>query len=203
MSGTFPTSPSFTTTNFKLNAPTQTSETFGGKIRRVGIGTSYYTFTAKFPPMTRAQAQPIIAFLAQQYGKLESFQIYLPIESYPLANYSYPSPYIPRVVSTTAAGQKSVQITSCFPDTTILQAGDYFRFSNHTKVYMCSSTCISNNLGNATLYFTGSLLTEVGSVTTLTVKQVPFTVMLAADVQEYEIGLGRMYNLEIDLREDF
>lgn len=202
MSGTFPTSPSFTTTNFKLNSPTQTSETFGGKVRRVGLGTSYYTFTAKFPPMTRAQAQPIIAFLAQQYGKLESFQIYLPVESYPLANYSYTT-YVPRVVATTAAGQKNVQITDCYPDTTILQAGDYFRFSNHTKVYMCSSTCISSSAGVATLYFTGSLLTEVGPATTLTVKQVPFTVMLSADAQEYEIGLGRMYTLQVDLREDF
>ena len=75
MSGTFPTSPSFETVNFKINTPTLTSETLSGKIRRVGMGVSYYTFTAKFPNVTAYNFGPILGFVAAQYGPLDSFQL--------------------------------------------------------------------------------------------------------------------------------
>jgi hypothetical protein len=202
MSGTFPTSPSFVATNFRINNTVQKTETFGGKIRRVGLGTSFYTFTVKFPPMTRAQAGPIVGFIGQQYGMMESFQILLPNESYPVANYSYNSPYIPKPSATFAAGVKNITITGCFPLTAVLNAGDYFKFSNHSKVYMCSTNCTSDVSGNATLYFSGSLMKEVGTAVTLTVKAVPFTVLMSSEAQEYESGLGRMVNMSLDLREE-
>lgn len=202
MSGTFPTSPSYTATNFKINNPAQTSETFNGKIRRVGLGVSYYSFTIKFPPMPRTQAGPIIGFLGAQYGVMENFQILLPQESYPQANYSFGAPYIPTITANAAVGAKQVSIGGCVGLATILKAGDYFKFSNHTKVYMCTTDCVANELGAATLYFSGSLMVAVTNIVTLTVKAVPFTVMLASDVQEYEVGVERMYNLQLDLRED-
>lgn len=201
MSGSFP-STSFTTTNFRINSPVQFSETFNGKIRRVGLGISYYSFTIKFPPLTRAEAGPILGFLGQQYGMMENFTVLLPNESYPIANYSYTSPYVPTVAATIAKGAKSVTLKGCFPNATVLKAGDYFKFNTHTKVYMCATDCVANGSGNATLYFSGSALQEVGVNVTLTVKAVPFTVMLTGQVQEYETGLGRMVSIEVDVRED-
>lgn len=202
MSGSFPTSPGFVATNFKINNPAQTSETFNGKIRRVGLGVSFYSFTVKFPPMPRADAGPVIGFLANQYGMMENFTILLPVESYPVANYSFGSPYIPTVDTAIVSGAKQVTLKGMVGGATVLKAGDYFKFNNHTKVYMCTTDCVANDQGKATLYFAGSVMKDVASNVQLTVKAVPFTVMLASDVQEYESGLGRMINLQLDMRED-
>lgn len=200
MSGTFPASPGFTTTNFKINNPTQTSQTFGGKIRRVGIGGGYYTFTAKFPPMPRSDAGPVIGFLAKQFGQLDSFQILLPQESYPRAAYAGSTP---KVVASIAIGAKSVALTNCTPSTVVLYAGDFFKFANHTKVYMCTDTCTAGIDGTATLNFAGNVIAAVPGNTNVTVNAVPFTVILNNQVQEYEVGVDRMYSMEIDLREVF
>jgi len=200
MSGTFPTSPSFTTTNFKINSPVQTSQTFGGRIRRVGMGTSYYTFTVKFPPMTRAQAQPIIGFMAAQFGQLDSFSIYLPVESYPSAAYSGSTP---RAQAALATGVRTAQISNITANAKILNAGDYFKFANHDKVYMAVENCTANGSGVATLNFSGGLVNAVPINTNLNVTDVPFKVILNNEVQEYEIGLGKMYAMELDMREVF
>lgn len=202
MSGSFPTSPGFTATNFKINNPSQVSETFNGKVRRVGLGVSYYSFTVKFPPMTRAQAGPVVGFLAAQYGMMESFQILLPIESYPVANYSFNAPYIPTVETAIVSGAKQVNLKGIVGGATVLKAGDFFKFNNHTKVYMCTSDCVANDQGKATLYFAGSVMKDVAGDVQLTVKAVPFTVMLSAPVQEYEIGVDRQLAMTLDMRED-
>jgi hypothetical protein len=127
MSGTFPLTPGLTATDFRINTPVQYSETFGGKIRRVGIGTSYYTFTTKFPPMTRAQAGQVIGFVAAQSGMLDSFQIFLPDQSYPTAGHTGTV----TVVGNYAAGVKQVNITA-LGNVRILNAGDYFKFTGPT-----------------------------------------------------------------------
>jgi hypothetical protein len=240
MSGTFPTSPSFITTNFKINNPTQISNTFGGKVRRVGLGSTYYTYTAKFPPMTREEAQPIIAFLSAQYGQLDSFQMYLPMESFPRANYTGSQI---TTSGTITAGAKTVGVggTGIANGTVLLRAGDYFKFTGsawassvsyavnalvklgsvdyqcvtahtsgltfdstkfvpQTKVYMAISDCICGS-GGGTLNFSGSAMHTIPTGSKLLLNTVPFTVMLNNDIQEYEVGLGRMYNLSVDLRE--
>lgn len=239
MSGTFPTSPGFTATNFRINTPNQFTETFGGKIRRTGLGTSYYSFTCKFPPMTRSQAGPVIGFVAAQSGMLDSFQIFLPDQSYPTAGYTGTV----TVVGTYAAGVKQVTVSSSPFNQTILRAGDYFKFTGptwtsgtaytvgqyvtlnnvdyvcteahtsglildttkfalQTKVYMCTANCTTTG-GSATLFFSGSLLQPLPNGARVNVTAVPFTVMLARDVQEYETGIGRFINMELDMRESF
>lgn len=240
MSGTFPTSPGFTTTNFRINTPTQFTETFGGKIRRAGLGTSYYSFSAKFPPMTRSEAGQVIGFVAAQSGMLESFQIFLPDQSYPTAGYAGTV----TVNGNYAAGVKSINITAQTGNSTVLRAGDYFKFTGptwlpntsytagqyvtlnnvdyvctethtsgiildsakfalQTKVYMCTSNCTTTVGGSAVLYFSGSLLQPLPNGARINVSAVPFTVMLARDVQEYETGQGRFVNMELDMRESF
>jgi hypothetical protein len=198
MAGTFPSQPGFAATNFKIVNPTQTSQTFGGKLRRTGLGVSYYTFTASFPAMTRTQAGPIIGFLASQYGQLDSFQILLPQESYPRANYTATTP---RVGISVAAGVKQVVATGIAANQTILRAGDFFKFQNHSKVYMAIADCTADAGGQAALNFAGSLVRGVPANTNIVVTAVPFTVVLNNQIQEYEVGVDRTYMLEVDMRE--
>ena len=199
MSGTFPTSPSFETVNFKINTPTLTSETLSGKIRRVGMGVSYYTFTAKFPNVTAYNFGPILGFVAAQYGPLDSFQIVLPEISY---SKSLNPPSTTISVANTAIGSNTVTLSNCGNTKTVLNAGDFFKFSNHSKVYMCTSDCTSNSGGVATLYFSGSLVSALtGGTTTLVTTAVPFTVILANELQEYSVGTGGISTASLDMRE--
>lgn len=230
--------PSFTSTNFRLVTPVQTSTTFGGKMRRVGIGTSYYTFTMKFPPMTQTVARPLIGFLGSQYGMLDSFQVYLPIESVPRAGFSGAAPTVSQNYD---AGVRQIVI-SAEANSTVLRQGDFFKFTGndwisgfvynvgnyvrynsqdwychtahtsgasfdsskfqlHSKVYMAIADCVSSGAGSATLDFACGSLLPLNGTARLNVTSVPFTVMLAGDVQEYEVGVDRMFMMEVDVRE--
>ena len=198
MSGTFPTSPSFETVNFQINTPTLTTDALSGKRRRVGMGHSFYTFGVKFPNVTQYNFGPILGFIAAQYGPLESFQIVLPKISYTKS----PNPPSTTVQSGGAsAGANSMGLANCGASKTVLAAGDFFKFANHSKVYMCTSDCVSSAGGTAILYFSGSLVTSVPSTTALTLTAVPFTVILDNEIQEYSVGSGGISTAQLDMRE--
>ena len=196
MSGTYPTNPTFQAVNFKINTPTLSAETLSGKTQRVGMGHSFYTFSAQYNNMTDFDMGPIIGFLAAQYGPLEDFQIVLPRLSFTKSGNQTTN-----TVTTTASrtsGQNSVTITGEGAGETVLLAGDFFKFNNHSKVYMCTSDYDSDD---STLYFSGSLVEDVPSGTQLTITNVPFTVILDNEVQEFQVGLGGISTLQLDFRE--
>lgn len=195
MSGTFPASPAFSAVNFKINTPTLVTQTNSGKSRRVGMGHSYYTFSVKYTNLTRSDQGPIVGFISQQYGPLESFQVVLPELSYSkVANQTT------TVVTTSAsvlAGVDQVAVTGVGSGKNLLRAGDFFKFANHSKVYMCAVTWTTGN----PLYFSGSLVADVPSGTQIIYTAVPFTVILENEVQQYDVGIGGMTNMSLDMRE--
>ena len=67
---------------------------------------------------------------------------------------------------------------------------------------MCVSPCDSNSSGAATLYFSGSLVSAITqSTTTLTLTAVPFTVVLSEGLQEWDVGIGGMTSMKLQMRE--
>lgn len=216
MSGTFPVggaNPSFNAVNFKINTPGQTTKTLSGKTRRVGMGHSYYSFSAKYPQITRKEMGVVVGFLSQQMGALDSFQIVLPEISYTkhttqvaTVTVSGGTDDLGSGVSGYAIGSTSVGITSLAGN--ILHAGDVFKF-NHpsddtkfTKVYMCAVTCItpSGSTSN-TLYFSGGLIEGIPNGTTIKVTAVPFTVIMQDNLQQFDIGIGGISTLSLDMVE--
>lgn len=195
MSGTFPSSPSFSAVNFKINTPTIKTNTISGKSRRVGMGHSFYTFSVKYPSITRFEAGPVLGFVAQQYGPLEAFQVVLPEISY--SKVGNQTTNTVTTSASAAAGIDRVSVTNVGTGKNLLRAGDYFKFSNHSKVYMCVVTWTTGE----PLYFSGSLVKDVPSGTSIVYNAVPFTVILDNDIQEYDTGIGGMVNLTIDMRE--
>jgi hypothetical protein len=196
MSGTFPNFPGFQSVNFSINAPTMVTETISGKRQRVGMGHQFYTFSVKYPNVTQFNMGPVIGFLGAQYGPLESFQIVLPELSYS----KNPFLYTAGPVSTGAAatvGQNSVSISGVPLGQTWLAAGDFFKFANHSKVYMCTADFV---IGQP-LVFSGSLVSDVPSGTAIVANAVPFTVILDNEIQQYSVGLGGITTMSIDMRE--
>lgn len=195
----YPSTPSFESINFKTNTPTQVTTTMSGKVRRVGMGTSFYSWEVKYPSLSRLDAGTVKGYLAQALGPQFSFEIVLPKLSYSaLASQTSSTP---RLSATAAIGATSCTLTNCGNTQTVLASGDYFKFNNHSKVYQCVSPCTSNAGGTATLYFSGPLVSAVPSSTNLTITAVPFTVILAGPEQEFEVGYGGISSMSVSMRE--
>ena len=201
MSGTYPSSPEFASVDFKINTPVQSSETVNGRKRRASFGTSYYSFTGKYQSLTPAQAQPLTAFIASQYGSVESFQIVLPKISYNKAADYAQAVGNAKVKTAASKGAYQVALKGLGANKTVLKAGDFFKFANHTKVYMCATDVVSNGSGEATISFSAKLVANVIVDETLTINAVPFTVCLDKDVDEWTVGIGGMTNIEVAFRE--
>jgi hypothetical protein len=74
----FPTSMGFEAVNFQINTPSQSTETMSGKMRRINMGVSYYTWEVKFPNLLPLDAGTVNGFVAQAFGPQFSFEIILP-----------------------------------------------------------------------------------------------------------------------------
>lgn len=194
----YPSTPSFASVNFKTNTPTQLTNTMTGKIRRVGMGVSYYSWEVKYPNLTRLEAGSVKGYLAQALGPQFSFEIVLPTLSY--SALTNQTANVPRSAAA-AIGSTSTTLTNCGANAQVLASGDYFKFANHTKVYQCVAPCTANGSGVATLYFSCPLVTAVPLNTNLTITAVPFTAILAEEAQEFEAGYGGITTMTVSMRE--
>jgi hypothetical protein len=197
--GNYPTTPSFQAVGFKSTTPTIITETNSGKIRRYGYGVSYYTWTAKYGPQPSRDLGPVLGYIGAAYGPQLSFQIVLPEISYSKSD--NPPSTTPQTSATVAKGVNTVTLSNCGANKEVLRGGDFFKFNNHSKVYQCSVTCNSNGSGAATLYFTGSLVSGVPSSTALTITAVPFTAIFASEEQSWDVGVGGLTSMTVEMRE--
>lgn len=195
----YPSSPSFQSINFTTNTPTQITNTMTGKLRRVGMGVSFYSWEVSYPSLNRLDAGTVKGYLAQALGPQFSFEIVLPRLSYSALTNQTSS--VPRTSASAAIGSTSVTLTNCGANASVLAAGDYFKFNNHTKVYQCVAPCTANGSGNATLFFSCPLVSAVPSNTNLTITAVPFTAVLAEEAQEFTAGFGGITSMSVMMRE--
>jgi hypothetical protein len=197
----FPDEVSFQAVSFQINTPTQSTETFSGKTRRVGMGVSYYSWEVKYPNLLPIDAGTVNGFVAQAFGPQFSFEIILPEISYSKAPNQTNT--VPRTSANASIGATSVTLANCGVSKNVLAAGDFFKFANHSKVYMCVSPCVSNSSGVATLFFSCPLITAVPNPTNLTITAVPFTAILTEDVQKFDVGFGGITTMSLAMREVF
>lgn len=198
--GQFPTTPSFQAVNFKINTPTITSETNSGKIRRVGYGHSYYSIEAKYPSLTASQLGEVTGFVATAMGSLFSFEIVIPELSTSKA--SNTSANNVATTGTVAVGQRWVNLTGVgVNNTTILKAGDFFRFNTHSKVYMVTQDVTTSGSGTANVQFSGAAVSSVTSGTRIWTNGVPFTMILDSPEQQFESSYGGISSLSLSMRE--
>ena len=190
MSGTYPTSPVFTSANFRSEFFNLSSQTISGRTQVRNIGGQRFTFTAAYPPMTRAEFSPVMGFIMAQRGMAETFTIVLP-------DVSSSSGSVSGTISAAAAG--GIGDTSIAVDgfTGTLKAGDVFKFANHAKVYMATA----DRSGSGNLAFQPALVAAVSDNEVITHNNVPFTVRLNNDVQEYGIATDLSYSYEVDFIE--
>lgn len=192
----WPASPAFTAANFKINTPVLSTNTISGMTRRVAMGHSYYTLSAKYTNLSRAGYSAVAGYVSQLYGSLESFKIVIPELSYSKVSNQTTNP-VYTAGANALAGADSVAVTGVIFGRNLLAAGDFFRFNNHSKVYMCSVTWTSGQ----PLYFSGSLVKDVPSGTEIIINAVDFTMILDNDVQQFDIGNGGITQAQFDMKE--
>jgi hypothetical protein len=204
MSGTFPISAGFETLDFQSNTTSRVSVSVSGRTQRIKTGSQYWSFKLKSPAMTRADMMADYAFIVQQDGQVESFNIVPPTISttrgtasgtITVANTTSTSPVISLSAGSTAVGTTG--------GTGTLKKGDLIKFSNHNKVYMITEDV---NLDGSTverITFYPPLITALtGGGQTITYTNVPFTVYMDRDEQKFITQADGTYKYEIVMNEE-
>ena len=198
MSGTFPSSPVPRDVAISSNQNTIVTTTASGRRQSRQIDGQRFRLRLRFPVMTRTEFAPINAFIMKQRSQMESFQYVPPTIDDALGVASG----VISVNGAISAGVTSVAIDGMANSTSgVFKAGDYFRFTGQTKVYMVMADVSSNGSGQGTLTFEPPLRANVSDNAVLIYSSVDFTVGLTGDIQEFNISTENYFQYEIDLIE--
>ena len=190
MSGQLPTTPVARSASIISQQNTIISVTSSGRKQARQIDGQRFAITLSYPPMTRSEFSPIKAFIMKQRSQLESFTVIPPTES-DAQGTAGGTP-----TGTASAGDTSITLGGTGTGT--LKAGDYIKFANHDKVYMVVAD--NSDISTGSLTIEPPLRTAV-SGTDIVYDDVPFTVSLTNDIQEFNIGTTELYAYELDVVE--
>lgn len=191
MSGSYPTTPVARSAKISSQQNTIVSVTSSGRKQARQIDGQRFAITLQYPPMTRSEFSPIKAFIMKQRSQLESFTVIPPATESDAQGTASGTP-----TGTASAGATSITLGGSGSGT--LKAGDYIKFANHNKVYMVVAD--QSDISTGTLTIEPPLTTAVSGAN-ITYDDVPFTVSLTSDIQEYNIGTTNLYVYELDVVE--
>tara|TARA_R100000700_G_C3155117_1_gene132588 strand:- start:47 stop:667 length:621 start_codon:yes stop_codon:yes gene_type:complete len=204
MAGAFPISNSaFQTMGIKSNQNTIISKSINGKKLARQVDNQRFGFTANIITAKRSDVYgELMAFIMKQRSSKENFTI------------------IPPEVKSTRGSETnviSVNGSHSLGDTTIamdgfagdgagrFKAGDLIKFASHTKVYMIVEDVTSSS-NAATVTIEPPLINTLADDEVVTYNNVPFTVHLTNDIQEFgAVGADNtgnlLYEFELDVEE--
>lgn len=176
MAGAFPiSSANFETLGIKSIQKTLISESASGKKLVRQIDGQKFGFTANIIIAKRSDVYgELMAFIMKQRSGKENFTI-IPPEIEDARGTASGVPH-----ATASAGATSVTLGGTGTGT--FKAGDFIKFSNHTKVYMVVAD--QSDISSGTFTIEPPLRTAVSS-TNITYDNVAFTVYLINDLQEF------------------
>ena len=189
MSGTYPATPEFQAVNIKSTHNNLRSVTVSGRVQVRTIGGQKWEFSAKYNPMTREEFQPVFAFTTSQQGSLGTFTITPPV----IGSTSGTASGTALVNGAEAAGVRELLVDGF---TGTLKAGDFVKFG-HSKVYMLTA----DRDGAGSLSIEPALVAAVNDGEVLVYNNVPFTMRLKNDVQQFGLSQFNYYTYEIDMDE--
>jgi len=200
MSGSFPTSPAASSVNIKSIEPTLVSVTQNLKRQVRRRGGQRWMLEVQFPPMTRSEFAPIYAFAMKQQGQFETFTYIPPVISTSQGD-TTESPIVDGAVSVGANSATIDGLTAS--ESGIIKAGDFFKFSGHSKVYMATADMDADGTSHATLNFAPNLLNAVANNETITFASVPFTVSFTEDITQFATDTTALFGFSMTLIEVF
>ena len=204
MSGAFPISSSkFETLGIKSIQPTIISKSISGKKLSRTIDAQRWAFTISVITSTRATAYgELMAFIVKQRSGKENFTI-IPPELEDARGSETGSVVINGVH---AVGDTTIAMDAFAGDGAgRFKMGDFLKFASHDKVYMVVSDVTSSS-NAATVTIEPPLTTALADDSAVTYDNVPFTVHLTNDMQEFGVvGADKdgnnLYKFEFDVEE--
>jgi len=197
MSGAFPiSSAKFQSLGIKSIQNTIISKTQSGKKLARQIDGQRFAFTARIITAKRSDVYgELMAFIMKQRSGKENFTI-VPPEVEDARGTAAGIPH-----GTASAGATSITLGGTGTGT--LLSGDMIKFSNHDKIYMVVAD--QSDISTGSLTIEPPLTTAVSS-SNITYDNVPFTVHLTNDVQEFGVvGADKdgnaLYQFEFDVEE--
>jgi len=190
MSGTYPTTPIFSTIGFRSVNYNLSSQSISGRTQVRNIGGQRFEFSAQYTRMTRSEFAPILVFTMAQRGSAETFTIVLP----QISSKSGDASGTILVNGAADIGATTVGVDGV---TGTLKVGDMVKFANHSKVYMLTA----DRAGDGNISIQPALRVAVPNDNAVTFDSVPFTVRLNNDVQEFNLGSASLVDYEIDMIE--
>ena len=194
MSGTYPTSPEFRSLNFASEQKTKTSTTDSGKMFSTQVDGQRFKFSATYPPMSRSDFAPVLAFIMKQRTQKETFQISLPDLKNAKGNVSGSV----LVKNAHTAGDTTITVDAM---TGTLKAGDFVKFAGDTKVYMVVSDVTADGSNEATLTIEPPLRSAISDNAAVNYDGVEFTVRLTNDLQQFSTDDLDTFRFEVDFIE--
>ena len=204
MSGAFPIATSkFETMGIKSIQNTIVSKSINGKKLSRTVDNQRFGFTARVITSTRSDVYGnLMAFIMKQRSRKENFTI------------------IPPDVSSTKGSETGTVLVNgvhAVGDTTIamdafasdgagrFKAGDLIKFASHNKIYMIVEDVTSSS-NASTVTIEPPLITALADNSAVTYTNVPFTVHLENDIQEFgAVGTNKdgevLYQFEFDVEE--
>ena len=204
MSGAFPiSSAKFETLGIKSIQNTIISKTVSGKKLARQIDNQRFAFTVRIVTATRSDVYgELMAFIIKQRSGKENFTIIPPeIED---AKGNETGTILVNGVH--AVGDTTIAVDGHHNNNpNAFKSGDFVKFASHDKVYMIVAD-VSPSSNASTLTIEPPLITALADNSTVTYDNVPFTVHLTNDVQEFgAIGADKdgnlLYKFEFDVEE--
>ena len=197
MSGAFPISNAkFESLGIKSIQNTIISKSQSGKKLARQIDGQRFGFTARIITAKRSDVYgELMAFIIKQRSGKENFTI-IPPEVEDARGTASGIPH-----GTASAGATSITLGGTGTGT--LKAGDFIKFANHDKIYMVVAD--QSDISTGSLTIEPPLTTAVSS-SNITYDNVPFTVHLTNDMQEFGVvGADKdgnaLYQYEFDVEE--
>ena len=194
MSGTYPTTPEFRSINFGSEQRTKVSTTDSGKMFSTQVDGQRFKFSATYPPMSRSDFAPVLAFIMKQRSQKETFQIALPDLKNAKGNVS--GSVLVKTAHT--AGDTTITVDAM---TGTLKAGDLVKFAGDTKVYMVVADVTADGSNEATLTIEPPLRSAISDNAAVTYDGVEFTVRLTNDLQQFSTDDLDTFKFEVDFIE--
>ena len=201
MSGAFPISTSkFQTLGIKSVQNTIVSKSISGKKLSRQVDNQRFSFTASIITAKRSDVYgELMAFIMKQRSGKENFTIIPPELEDARGNVSGTV----LVNGVHAVGDTTIDIDAM---TGTLKAGDFVKFASHNKVYMVVADATADGSNEATITIEPPLITALANDSSVTYDNVPFTVHLINDIQEFgTVGADKdgnlLYQFELDVEE--
>ena len=201
MSGAFPISTSkFQTLGIRSIQNTIISKSISGKKLARQVDNQRFSFTAQIITAKRSDVYgELMAFIIKQRSGKENFTIIPPELEDARGNVSGTV----LVNGVHAVGDTTIDIDGM---TGTLKAGDFVKFASHNKVYMVVADATADGSNEATITIEPPLITALTNDSAVTYDNVPFTVHLINDIQEFgTVGADKdgnvLYQFELDVEE--